>query len=364
MRALLFFLALSISASLFAQEPPPVPAKKLAVLFKPAKPFAFDKGGEAAGFTVDLWKRVAEEMGSKFEFKPVATVPELIDALKANQADVGAGALSITAAREEVIDFSHPFYKSGLQILVNGGAAKSPFRAFLKLDVLKTLGVLLVAIFVNAHILWFFERRHNPESFPDNYRDGILNAAWWSVSILITLGCENISPTRVTGRLLGVVWMLAGVALYSYVTATLTSTMTVNTLQSDIRTMSDLQGLEVGTVVGSSSVDVLKGNGIAAKEFPDVDAACRALAAGDLKAVVYDAPLLKYYVSTNPGSKLQLVGDLIEKQDYGFALPEKSPLRKEINRALLKLSEEGYLDELEQKWFGSSSSESARPERG
>ena len=49
-----------------------------------------------------------------------ATVPELIDALKAGGADVGLGALSITAEREAVMDFSHPYYKSGLQILVSG----------------------------------------------------------------------------------------------------------------------------------------------------------------------------------------------------------------------------------------------------
>jgi ABC-type amino acid transport substrate-binding protein len=355
MRPLLLLLALLLPPPLSAQEPA-APTKKLTVLLKAARPFVFDRGGAPAGFSIDLWKRVAEEARLDFAFKQVATVSELIDALKTNQADAGLGALSITAEREAVIDFSHPFYKSGLQILVNGGAAKSPFRAFLKLDVFKILGVLLVAIVIHTHLLWFFERRKNPDSFPANYAEGILNAAWWSVCMIITLGCENIAPTRVAGRLLGIVWMLAGVALYSYVTATLTSTMTVNTLQSDIRTVSDLQGQDVGTVAGSSSADFLKSNGITPKGFPDIDSACRALAAGELKAVVYDAPLLKYYVSTNLGSKLQLVGDLFEKQDYGFALPEKSPLRKEINRALLKLTEEGYLDELDKKWFAAPSS--------
>jgi polar amino acid transport system substrate-binding protein len=235
--------------------------------------------------------------------------------------------------------------------MINNTKGSSPFRAFLKLDVFKILAILLVAIAVHAHILWFFERGKNEESFPANYVEGILNAAWWSVCMLITLGCENIAPTRVAGRLLGVVWMLAGVALYSYVTATITSTMTVNTLQSEIKTVSDLHGEDVGTVLGSSSVGFLKENEITAKTYPDVDAACRALAAGQLKAVVYDAPLLKYYVSTHPSTKLQLVGDLLEKQDYGFALPEKSPLRKEINRALLKLTEEGFLEKRDKEWF-------------
>jgi len=32
-------------------------------------------------------------------------------------------------------------------------------------------------------------------------------------------------------------------------------------------------------------------------------------------------------------------------QHYGFALPESSPLRKEINRALLKFTAKGFFDE-------------------
>jgi ABC-type amino acid transport substrate-binding protein len=267
---------------------------------------------------------------------------------------VGLGALSITAAREAVLDFSYPYYKSGLQILVNAENTKSPFRAFLKLDIFRVLGLLIVAIVINAHILWIFERRKNSDSFDWNYREGILNALWWSVCFLVTLGCENIAPTRVAGRLVAVVWMLAGVAFYSYVTATLTSTMTKDVLQSDIRTVADLQGQEVGTVGGSSAAHFLESNQIAAKRYGDVDAACRDLTAGKIKAVVYDAPLLKFFLSNNSNTKLNLVGTLFEKQDYGFALVDKSPLRKEINRALLKLGEEGYFEELEKKWFSTA----------
>ncbi len=76
-----------------------------------------------------------------------------------------------------------------------------------------------------------------------------------------------------------------------------------------------------------------------------------------MKAVVYDAPLLRYYLGTHAGSHQQLVGDLLEREDYGFAVPEKSPLRKAINRALLKLDENGDLDELDKKWFPKAAAE-------
>ncbi len=105
------------------------------------------------GYSTDLWKRVAQEIKLDYEFKTVATVPEVIDTLKNLQADVALGAISITAEREAMVDFSYPYYKSGLQILVNAESTKSPFRAFLKLDIFKILGLLIVAIVINAHIL-------------------------------------------------------------------------------------------------------------------------------------------------------------------------------------------------------------------
>lgn len=353
MRSLLIFLFFALPALLLAQDTA-APPKKLTVLVKPARPFAFDKAGVMVGYSIDLWKRVADEAKLDYEFKTISSVPGVIDSLRSENADVGLGALSITAERQTVIDFSYPYYKSGLRILVNAETKKSPFRAFLKVDVFKILGLLIVAIVVHAHILWFFERRKGSDSFDTNYVQGILNALWWSVCFLITLGCENIAPTRVAGRLLAVLWMLAGVAFYSYVTATLTSTMTKDALQSEIRTVGDLQGMDVGAVAGSSAVNLLKSNQITPRSYSDLDAACRALLTGEIKAVVYDEPLLKFYLSNNSNPKLHLVGDLFEKQDYGFALVDKSPYRKEIDRALLKLGEEGYFDELEKKWFAVS----------
>jgi ABC-type amino acid transport substrate-binding protein len=56
-------------------------------------------------------------------------------------------------------------------------------------------------------------------------------------------------------------------------------------------------------------------------------------------------------VAQNPSAGLSLVGDPFDLQDYGFALQLGSPLRKELNAALLKLQVSGWTDELEDKWF-------------
>jgi len=75
------------------------------------------------------------------------------------------------------------------------------------------------------------------------------------------------------------------------------------------------------------------------------------LRSGEVKGVVYDSPLLRYYIAQNPAAGVGLVGEPFDLQDYGFALQLGSPLRKEINAALLKLQVAGWSDQLEDKWF-------------
>ena len=56
---------------------------------------------------------------------------------------------------------------------------------------------------------------------------------------------------------------------------------------------------------------------------------------------------------TTKGKKeFVVVGDVFDKQGYGFAMPQGSPLREKINKSLLKfMRTDGYWD-MHRKWFG------------
>jgi ABC-type amino acid transport substrate-binding protein len=334
--------------------PTTAPNARLRVLVKPAEPFSFEKNGQLTGYSVELWKQVAEEAGLQYDVKMVNTVPELLTALKNHEADLGVGAISVTQEREKVLDFSHPFFKSGLQILApsqGSGSALAAFGALLRGDVLTVIALLLAAIFVLSNFLWFFERKANEDEFPRPYKSGVWEASWWAASTIISGGCENKSPTSVAGRLVAVVWMLGGIGLTSYITATLAAAMTVNTLNSDINSLADLKGQTIGTVAGSSTESYLMRQSFKPKTYPTVNAAIEDMEKGKLKAVVYDSPMLRYYLATHADSKLQLAGDVFENQDYGFVMPLGTPYRKRINEAYLKLEDDGFRNTLEKKWF-------------
>ncbi len=364
----LVFLALStvilLPGALSAQpEPTPTPSESITVVTRKITPFVFEKNGRLTGYSIELWERIVREAKLPFDpdagYKVVENVQQMLDDVRGSGAQVGMAAVSITSEREETVDFSYPFKESGLQILTRD----EPGSSFVKLlgnlfkgDIVWLIIGLLVVLLLNSHIIWLLERKRNAESFPEGYVAGVWEALWWSICTIITGGCENKAPLGVAGRLTAIIWMLAGAALFTYITATITSAMTVDTLNSDIQSIADLKTRKfpVGTVNASTAAAFLEKQGLNVKGFPDVDAAARALEKDEVKAVVYDAPMLRYYARNNPDAKLGVVGELFEKQSYGVVLPQNSPYRKRISRAILALREQGYFDELETKYFGAT----------
>jgi ABC-type amino acid transport substrate-binding protein len=340
---------------------PALAQQKIKVVTKPVQPFSFTENGKLIGFSIDLWEAVAKEAGLQFEMQNVETVPQMLEALKSRQADVAIAAISITAERHAFMDFSQPYYDSGLQIMVATNAARSGnfagnlSRQFLNWNTFKVVGLVFLVMFLISHLVWWFERRRNAEMYPEAYGPGVWESFWWTVSMLCTGGCEAKGPMGVPARLVAIMWMLVSIVLIAYFTAAVTTEMTVKTLTGDISGPGDLPGVKVGTIAGSTAETYLRNNKAKVSPYPDVPSAVAALNAGELKAVVYDAPILRYYLAKRIGTRLRLVGPTFEKQFYGIGLQEQSPLRLPINRALLALNERGFMDELQKKWFGSGS---------
>jgi polar amino acid transport system substrate-binding protein len=340
------------AASAFAQQ-------KVRIVTKPIEPFSFTQNGKLVGFSVDLWEAVAREAGLQFEMQNLETVPQMLDALKAKQADAAIAAISITAERHATMDFSQPYYDSGLQILVatnasadRGSIGTNLSRQFLNWKTFRILGLVFLVMFVISHLVWWLERRRNAEMYPEPYAPGVWESFWWTISMLCTGGCEAKGPMGIPARLIAILWMVVSIVLIAYFTAAVTTEMTVNSLTSDIGGPGDLPGVKVGTVAGSTAETWLRHNKAKVSTYPDVASAIAVLNSGDLKAVVYDAPVLRYYLSKKVGTRLRLVGPTFEKQFYGIALQQDSPLRLPINRALLALNERGFMEELQKKWFG------------
>lgn len=359
----LFLLSLATLAK--AQDPAPAPPAaasgtpgKVRVVTRNLEPFSFENEGHRIGFAMELWDELSRNTGMDYEVQIVGTAQEIIDAIQNQKADVGVGAISVTSKREEIIDFSQPFYESGLQILVAGGSGTYADQIFGLIKSLlnpKLIGaflLLLVTMLVISHLVWRCEHKVNGDQWPEDYKAGLWESFWWTISTLLVGGADNKGPVGVGGRIIAIVWMLLSIVLVSLLTASFTTTLTVNSLKGDINGPDDLPGRTVATVKGSTTETWLTDKGAKVKPFTAITECIAALKTGEVQAVVFDAPILQYEATKLQDTSLQLVGPVFEKQNYAFALQQGSELREQLNQALLLLNEEGVGTTLREKYFG------------
>jgi polar amino acid transport system substrate-binding protein len=344
-------------------KPTPTPAttapivlsgKTLKVMTKILPPFVIEENGELGGFSIELWKNIAQELGVKSDFKKTASIPGLLSAIKDKQADLSIAAISVTAEREKEFDFSQPIFDAGLQILVRNQGSQSSLAKILGSIFTPTLfhllGLMVLIVLIPAHIIWLVERNHTG-GFLENsaYFPGIFKACWWAAATLATQAEEM--PKSAWGRVMAVVWMFISVVFIAYFTATVTTSLTVEQLQSNIKGPQDLVSKRVGTIAGTTSETYLKQQKIEATKFKQTDEAYAALNDNNIDAVVFDAPILLYYAAHDGKGKAQVVGNVFRKESYAIALPNGSPYRKAINNAILSLQEKGTYQEIYDKWF-------------
>lgn len=78
-------------------------------------PFEFEEDGEYVGFDIDLINAVADEAGFEIDLE-VTNFDGIIPGLQTGSFDIAIAGISITEERAEKIDYSDPYYESGLAI--------------------------------------------------------------------------------------------------------------------------------------------------------------------------------------------------------------------------------------------------------
>ncbi|WP_375261478.1 transporter substrate-binding domain-containing protein [Palleronia sp.] len=205
------------------------------------------ESGEMVGFDMDIIR----ELGNRAGFEPDINTMDfngIIPAVQTGNVDVAIAGITITDERAQIVDFSDPYYDSGLQILV---------------------------------------------------------------------GADN----------------------------------------DDVETIDDLEGMKIGTKIGSTSFDFLTekfGDDATITPYPGSSDMYLALMGGSVDAVFYDAPNVSYFAKTRGDGRVKVVGPLYEGQQYGIAFPKGSDLVQPVNEALAEMREDGTYDEIHSKWFGAS----------
>jgi ABC-type amino acid transport substrate-binding protein len=330
----------------------------LKIVTKLFVPFAFEgEDGEWNGFSIDLWSHIAARLGLEYSISGADSLTEVLQNVQFAGGDVGVAGITITSERESKLDFTHPFYESGLQIMVNrsgdGDGGWGVIEAFLSAKFASIMGFFFIVLLLCGHVIWLTERNREDSDFRSGYLPGVWDGFWWSAVTVTTVGYGDKVPKGVAGRVVGLVWMFTSLFLISYFTASVTTALTVERLGGGISGPSELPGKKVGAPRGTTAAKYLVRAGARTTQCDTIDECYSMLRNEQVVAVVFDAPVLQYYASTEGNGELTTVGPVFQRESYGFALPTGSPLREQINKVLLDVREDGTYGELQKKWFGS-----------
>ena len=327
-------------------------------------PFVTTANDVKSGFTIDILNEVSARRGWTIAYGKASSQTDVLKAVAEGRADAALGALAITSDRAGEFDFSQPLYNGGLQILVPASATSRSLPGlaeFLRLlfswSLLVWLAAALVIALIPAHITWLVARRHDDSMVSRAYFPGIFQAVGWSLGMLVTQP-DNF-PKHWASRTLGLALAFVSIIFVSLFTATLTTNLTVNKINSQISSPSDLFGKSVCTLADSAAADYLKKIGVEFDGEPAIGDCYAGLQKQIFDAVVFDAPVLNYHVANRGDGTSQVVGPVFDKEDYGIAFARGSELRRHFDETMLGMREDGTFGLIRQKWFGDDGSSSA-----
>jgi polar amino acid transport system substrate-binding protein len=332
------------------QEPAhvPTPARpRLVVGLTHSPPFCIlGEDGSWSGISVELWQWIADDLGIDTEFRE-STVTGLFDDLAPGRPlDLSIGALTITAEREDRLDFSQSFFLSGLGVAVKAAPGAGGLLAWLDRVLVwsfwRIMAALIISLALVALLIWALEHKSNPKEFGGDGRAhrGIGSALWWSAVTMTTVGYGDLAPRSPAGRVVAIAWMFISLFLVSWFTASMASILTAERLDAGsggivVRGPDDLRHLHVAVIAGTSSEDYLRRHQIDYLRIPPKEL-LEVLLTGRAQAVMGDAPTLRYVARSEPyAGKITVLAQTFQTEPYGIALRDGSPWRKPVDRALL-----------------------------
>uniref|UniRef100_UPI00358EC70C glutamate receptor ionotropic, kainate 2-like n=1 Tax=Myxine glutinosa TaxID=7769 RepID=UPI00358EC70C len=338
------------------------------------------------GYCIDLLRELSVMLGFTYELYLVADgrygsqdergqwnglVRELID----RKADLAIAPLTITYMREKVIDFSKPFMMLGISILyhkangTNHGVFSflNPFSPAIWMYILLACFGVSCVLFVIARFSpyeWYNPHPCNPDSEVVENNFTLINSFWFGIGALMRQGSE-LMPKALSTRIVGGIWWFFTLIIISSYTANLAAFLTVERMESPIRSADDLAKqtkIEYGSVVGGSTMMFFKTSRISTYEkmwafmssrestalVSTINEGINRVLATDY-AFIMESTNIEYVVQRN--CNLTQIGGLLDSKGYGVGTPIGSPYRERITIAILKLQEDGRLHLMKEKWW-------------
>ena len=321
-------------------------------------PYGFvDADGSIVGVSVDLWRRVAERLESQYRLIPVSDMETILAGLEQRRFDAAVGAITITSARADRVDFSYPTHRSGVAAAYRREtdlyAALTAYAAAAA-ELGGLISIILAMLVLTGLAMWWIERPRLAErpasesSSVHTLRDGL----YWAVVTMTTVGYGDKTPKTNGGRIIAILWMLGSVVLVSLLSTSLVSRLTAERVAAfDVASTIDLTGKKLAAVVNSSGAEYLDEIHLPYQPYKDLPAALTAVASRQSTVVVNSVGALQYFISRRYSKELEMPRGILSPALMAIALPPRSPLKKAIDRALIRITSGADWRAVEDRFF-------------
>ena len=346
-----------------------VQSETLKVGIKSSEPWVmYDKNAsiedrKPIGFSIDLWNKIAQDMGVETEWVYYDSTSKLIDSVKNNEVDSAISAITITSNREMDIDFSNSMYELGLQVMVSAENSSSSVLSIMGKEIRKMMDfnasmLFLLFLFVTINLRWFVDQRdEKSDLFDKNYFKGIIDAFWWGITMLVTW---ETPISKGLARVIDLMWHIVGIIAISILTAIVTAALTAQAIGGSIRSEKDLAGKFVAAVATDAPRKYIEKIGANVVPVATIEEGIELIKSGKVEALVHDGPRLVYLAGKiNKAEKKKILMVLpfnFNPQNYGIVFPPASENKERVDRILLQLREANGLDDsfhkqLKGKWL-------------
>jgi polar amino acid transport system substrate-binding protein len=213
--------------------------------------------------------------------------------------------------------------------------------------------VILAMLILIGIAMWIVEQRARSaapgsESEVVNLRDGL----YWAVVTMTTVGYGDKTPKTYLGRGVAILWMLASLVLVSLLSTSLVSRLTAERVESrDLAASIDLNGRKLAAVAHSSGAEYLDEMHFQYVKYKDLPEALDSSANGRSNVVVNSVGALQYFISKHYAKVLEIPQGVLAPAYMVIALPKHSPIKKPIDRALIKITNGPEWRILEERFF-------------
>ncbi|XP_051862238.1 glutamate receptor ionotropic, kainate 2 isoform X3 [Drosophila albomicans] len=231
------------------------------------------------GFCVDILETVAREVGFDYildlvpDRKYGAKDPEtgqwngMVAELMKYKADLAVGSMTITYARESVIDFTKPFMNLGISILFKVPTTQ-PNRLFSFLNPLAIeIWIYVIAAYLLVSLTIYIVAKLSPmewqfiipcdlENITKRNQFSFSDSLWFTIGTLMQQG-SDIHPKAVSTRIITSIWGFFSLIIVASYTANLAAFLTVERMMNPIENADDLASqteISYGTLESGSTM--------------------------------------------------------------------------------------------------------------